>query len=151
MKQPFRYLMRVRYGECDAQRVVFNAKYGEYLDLASTEFMRSAFPPRRQFDGSFEFQVAKLLIEWKAPARFDDVLEISARVTKMGNTSFTLGFEVRIAGYLAVIVTGETVNVHVHDDNGQWKKATISDDARQRLLHNPLGKITNHAGDVEVH
>ena len=38
MNQPFRYYMQVRYGECDAQKVVFNARYGDYTDLAATEF-----------------------------------------------------------------------------------------------------------------
>jgi acyl-CoA thioester hydrolase len=39
---PFRYYLRVRYSECDAQKIVFNARYGEYVDLAVSEFMRSA-------------------------------------------------------------------------------------------------------------
>ena len=32
---PFRYYLRVRYIECDAQKVVFNSRYGEYvIDVA---------------------------------------------------------------------------------------------------------------------
>jgi len=33
MKEEFCYLLRVRYAECDAQKVVFNAKYVEYIDM----------------------------------------------------------------------------------------------------------------------
>ena len=40
---PFRLLLRVRYGECDAQQVVFNARYGDYVDVAATEFYRAVF------------------------------------------------------------------------------------------------------------
>ena len=40
---PFRLLFRVRYGECDAQNIVFNARWGDYVDIASTEYMRSLF------------------------------------------------------------------------------------------------------------
>src|SRR5262245_38413749 len=35
---PFRFLLRVRYGEVDAQKVVFNARWGDYVDLAVTEY-----------------------------------------------------------------------------------------------------------------
>ena len=41
MADPFRYYLRVRYGECDAQKVVFNARYADYVDLATTEFLRA--------------------------------------------------------------------------------------------------------------
>ena len=38
---PFRFLFRVRYGECDAQAIVFNARWGDYVDIAVTEFARA--------------------------------------------------------------------------------------------------------------
>ena len=95
--QPFRYFLRVRYGECDQQGVVYNARYGEYVDLACTEFLRAVLAPSDIFDGSFEIQVVKLLIEWTGPARFDDTLEIAVTTTNIGTTSFTLGFTLGIA------------------------------------------------------
>src|SRR5262249_24046289 len=42
MTPPFRYYLRVRYIECDAQKVVFNSRYGEYIDVRSTN---SCAPP----------------------------------------------------------------------------------------------------------
>lgn len=46
MTPPFRYYLRVRYGECDAQKVVFNARYGDYVDLASSAAQLRAFRRR---------------------------------------------------------------------------------------------------------
>ena len=43
MAEPFRYLLRVRYGECDAQMIVYNARWGDYVDIATTEFTRAVF------------------------------------------------------------------------------------------------------------
>jgi acyl-CoA thioester hydrolase len=143
---PFCYRIRVRYGECDGQKVVYNAKYGEYFDLAATEFLRSALAPADVFGGTFEFQVVKLLVEWKASARLDDVLEISVRTTNLGTTSFTLGFELRRAGDTAVIVSGETVNVHAQTDGTSWTKLPLTDAMRRTLMHGAFGKIINHAG-----
>jgi acyl-CoA thioester hydrolase len=148
MVEPFRYFIRVRYGECDAQHVVYNPKYGEYIDLAATEFMRAAFAPDSVFGGTFEFQVVKLLVEWKAPARLDDVIEISVTPTRFGTTSFTLGFEMRIAGKPDVIVTGETVNVHATRDGIEWRKTAIPPATRAKLETVPMGKSVNHAGTV---
>jgi acyl-CoA thioester hydrolase len=142
--EPFRYYMRVRYGECDAQHVVYNAVYGEYLDLAATEFLRAALAPHDAFNGAFEFQVVKLLVEWKAPARFDDVLEIKVRCANLGTTSFALGFELRRAGAPEILVTGETVNVHV--DKATWVKQPIPADLKRRLLSGAAGQRIDHAG-----
>jgi hypothetical protein len=77
MSNHFRYYLRVRYGECDAQKVVFNARYAEYVDLATTEFLRALGYGEQLFSGELDFQLVKQTIEWKAPARFDQVLEVS--------------------------------------------------------------------------
>ncbi len=146
---PFRYYLRVRYGDCDGQKVVYNAKYAEYVDLASTEYLRTALHPRSVFNGDFEMQVVKLVIAWKGPALLDDVLEITVQPSKFGTTSFTLGFEIRRAGEDGVLVTGETINVHTHRINGAWVKAPIAPKQRAMLEHGAAGKRVNHAGEFE--
>ena len=40
LSEHFNFLLRVRYGECDAQQVVFNARYADYIDIAMTEYFR---------------------------------------------------------------------------------------------------------------
>ena len=144
---PFRYYVRVRYQECDAQQVVFNARYGDYIDLACTEFLRAALPgPRNAMDGTFESQTVRQVIEWKAPARFDDVLEVSVRTDRVGTTSFVLGFEIRRAGESAPLVTSETTYVHV--DRNTWKKREIEPVMRAALEAAAAGKIVDHAGHL---
>lgn len=144
MTEPFRYYTRVRYQDCDAQHVVFNARYGDYVDLAVTEFLRASFPSRDPFDGSLEIQVVRQLIEWTAPARFNDVLEITARVTKLGTTSITIAFDLRIAGRGDAIATAEVVYVVV--DGKTWKKRPMTEDERARFTSGGAGRITDHGG-----
>ena len=43
MGEPFTHHLRVRYAECDAQGVVFNAHYLAYFDTSLTELWRAAF------------------------------------------------------------------------------------------------------------
>ena len=60
--RPFRYCLRVRYGECDAQKVVFNARYADYLDLATLEFIRAiGFAEALMTD--LDYQLVKLNLE----------------------------------------------------------------------------------------
>jgi acyl-CoA thioester hydrolase len=142
--KPFCYYLRVRYGECDQQGVVYNARYGEYVDLASTEFLRAALAPTDVFDGTFEFQVVKMLVEWTGPARFDDTLAIDVTLKALGTTSYTLGFAMRRAGTGKALVTAETVNVHV--DPKSWEKAPLPESFRARLTAAARGQSVDHAG-----
>jgi acyl-CoA thioester hydrolase len=144
MTQPFRYYTRVRYQDCDAQHVVFNARYGDYVDLAVTEFLRASFPERDPFDGSLEIQVVRQLIEWTGPARFNDVLEVAVRTVRLGTTSITIAFEMRVAGQADTIVTAELVYVVV--DAKTWTKRPLSADERAGFEVGGAGKITDHAG-----
>ena len=80
MPNHFRYYLRVRYGECDAQKVVFNARYAEYIDLATTEFLRALGYGEQLFSGELDFQLVKQTIEWKAPARFDDFTRFNSAI-----------------------------------------------------------------------
>jgi acyl-CoA thioester hydrolase len=144
MTEPFRYYLRVRYIECDAQKVVFNSRYSEYVDVAINEFLRALRVLQPFTDGHLDFQLVKQTVEWKAPARFDQVLELSLAATRLGNTSFTLATEFRIAGGDgSVIVTVETVYVLV--DGRTLTKLPLPDALRAALQQGAGGRVTDHA------
>jgi len=144
MTDRFRYYVRVRYGECDAQKVVFNARYADYVDLSTTEFLRALGFGEALINGTFDYQLVKLTIEWKAPACFDQVLELTCYAKHLGNTSFTIATEFRIAGEAPIIVTAETVNVVV--DARTLRKTPLPPDLRAALQMGAPGVITDHAG-----
>ena len=146
MSNHFRYYLRVRYGECDAQKVVFNARYAEYVDLATTEFLRALGYGEQLFSGELDFQLVKQTIEWKAPARFDQILEISVFTRSLGNTSFTLAAEFRVAGHERIIATAETIYVLVKQHT--LTKTQIPPDLRTALQNGATGLTTDHAGYV---
>lgn len=87
---PFRCLLRVRYAEVDAQNVVFNARYADYVDVAVTEFVRAMGFGDDFVEGRLDYQLVKQTIEWQAPAAFDDVLALEVTVSRLGTTSFSL-------------------------------------------------------------
>jgi acyl-CoA thioester hydrolase len=122
MGGPFSYEFRVRYGECDAQGVVFNAHYVAYIDLAITELWRDAL-------GSFErltttgvdMVVGHLEIDFRRPARFDDVIRTEARMSRLGTTSMTT--DIRILRDDECLAEAQIR--HVFLDMATWEKAEI--------------------------
>jgi len=144
---PFRYYLRVRYIECDAQKVVFNSRYGEYVDVAINEFIRALGVLHEFVDGPLDFQLVKQTVEWKAPARFDQVLELSIAATRLGNTSFTIATDFRLAGDPRVIVSVETVYVLV--DARTPTKQPLPDWLRTALEHGAAGRATDHAAHLD--
>ena len=143
MTNPFRYYLRVRYGECDAQRVVFNPRWADYVDIGSTEFFRALGFGDALASGALDYQLVKLTLEWKEPARFDQVLELSIYTTKLGTTSFTAVTEFRVAGREQVICKAETVYVNV--DSKTLTKLPLSPEIRSALESGAPGKIVDHA------
>ncbi len=72
-------LYRVIYGDTDAAGVVYNANYLRYFEIARTEMMREAGMSYRAIeDMGFVLPVTESYIRFKAPARYDDLLYISA-------------------------------------------------------------------------
>lgn len=143
MTEDFRYLLRVRYSECDAQKVVFNARYGEYTDLAVVEFLRALGFGEQVISGALDYQLVKQTIEWKAPARFDQVLAISVKTQHLGNTSFTLACTFHIDDNPTVTTTVETVYVLV--DTHSLTKMPLPDDLRLALQKGAPGMLTDHS------
>jgi len=149
MSDRFRYYLRVRYGECDAQKIVFNSRYSDYADLAGLEFLRAAGLGKAVTSGGLDYQVVKQTLDWKSSARFDQVLEISVRATHLGNTSFSLLAEMRVAGEQQMVATVETVYVLVAAHT--LVKMPLPADFRTALERGANGKTTDHAAYLSPH
>lgn len=143
MSDPFRLLLRVRYAECDAQGIVFNARWGDYIDIATTEFSRALFGSVQPSATGLDWKLVKQTTEWRAPARYDDVLDVRVRTAAVGTTSFTIATEVRRLGEERVLATAETVCVMVDPATGE--KMVIPEKARQALERGAPGTVVDHA------
>lgn len=87
-RPPFRYAAyaRVGFSDTDAQGVVYYGRYLPYFDTARVEFHRHLGHAHL---GEVDFAMRALTVEYVAPARFDDLLEIFVRVERIGTTSIT--------------------------------------------------------------
>lgn len=87
-KPPFRYAVytRVAFSDTDAQGVVYYGRYLPYFDLARTEYHRQLGPVEVERS---EFVLRHSEVDYLAPARFDDLLEVFVRIARIGRTSVT--------------------------------------------------------------
>jgi acyl-CoA thioester hydrolase len=125
-----RHRIRVRYGECDPQGVVFNAHYFAYFDIALTELWREAAGGYAgMMQDGIDLQVLEATARYKAPARFDDELDLTIEVTHLGTTSMVTDVAIHRDGELLV----EGRLAHVFVDTERYTKTPIPDRLREAL------------------
>lgn len=130
MNRPFRHRIRVRYSECDAQGVVFNANYLGYFDLAITELWREAVGPYQEMvEGGIDMVVAEANVRYFSPARFDDEIDLGVEIVRLGTTAVSTRLTVERDGELLV----EGLMRHVFVDVAAGGKTEMPPDIRAAL------------------
>ncbi len=87
-KPPFKYsaIARVWFSDTDAQGIVYYGRYLPYFDHARTEYHRHLGVSGVWFEGR-DFVMRASHVDYHAPARFDDLLEVFVRTKRIGRTS----------------------------------------------------------------
>jgi acyl-CoA thioester hydrolase len=130
MPDPFVHTFRVRYHECDAQGIVFNANWLSYFDVTLTEWFREAFGSYEALvESGSDVVLAETTVKFRGSARFDDELAVAAGIERLGNTSMIARFTASRDG--EALVEGRTVYVFV--DPKTMGKREIPGDVRARL------------------
>jgi acyl-CoA thioester hydrolase len=131
MSRAFTMQIRVRYGECDPQDVVFNANYFAYFDVALTEAWREAIGPYNDMieDHDTDLVVAEARARYLGPARFDDLLDVEWRITRLGSTSMVTRIDLSVDG--RPVIEGEMR--HVFIDPETKEKKPMPDEIRTAL------------------
>ena len=132
MKAPFKFSARTRVGfsDTDAQGIVYYGRYNPYFDLARVEYLRAIGQLHRKSDGDFVMRAND--VEYFAPARFDDELEIYARVSRIGRTSITFQFAAYKIPEDTLMVTAHQTLVYV--DLEERRALQVPDDYRAAVV-----------------
>jgi acyl-CoA thioester hydrolase len=92
-----RFPVRVYYEDTDAAGIVYYANYLKFAERARTEMMRLfgvEHETWRQTEGT-AFIVRRVAIEYRAPARLDDLLVVETRVKETGGASILLDQDIK--------------------------------------------------------
>jgi acyl-CoA thioester hydrolase len=122
---------------------VFNARWIEYVDIATSEYTRVVFGSVDPNVTGIDWRLVKQTCEWYAPGRYDDVLDIHVRTVRVGTTSFVLATEFHRHGEAARLVGVETVYVAFDPKRGE--KQPISREHREALERGAPGVVVDQA------
>ena len=90
MSSVFKHQVRVYVEDTDAGGIVFYANYLKYMERARTEFLRSLGYNKPALFDSFQFVVRSVELVYQKPAVLDDLLNISASLSKLSKASFEM-------------------------------------------------------------
>jgi acyl-CoA thioester hydrolase len=130
--QPFKFSARTRVGfsDTDAQGIVYYGRYNPYFDLARVEYHRNLELLHAQGrEGDFVMRAND--VEYFAPARFDDEVEIWCRVSRIGRTSVTFEFAAHRLPDDALMVTAHQTLVHI--DLAERQATPVPDAYREAI------------------
>lgn len=87
--------VRVRYGETDQMAYVYHGKYAEYFEVGRVELIRSIGISYKEVEErGILMPVAKLEVNFKFPARYDDLLRIRTSILEIPRSAFLTEYEI---------------------------------------------------------
>jgi acyl-CoA thioester hydrolase len=93
--------IRVRYPEVDAMGYLHHSRYLQYFEIGRVELLRQAgFSYADLEKAGVFFVVIKAEIKYKAPARYDEILQLVTRVTKQTFVRYDHAYQLRRDGVL---------------------------------------------------
>jgi acyl-CoA thioester hydrolase len=102
-------LIRVIYADTDAMGVVYHTNYIKWFEAGRSELLRGIGYPYSQLEAEgVMLPVAECSCKYKLPAVYDDLLEVTSRITDLKAATITLDYEIRRAATGELLVTGWT-------------------------------------------
>lgn len=93
--------LRVRYSETDAMGYVYHGNYLSFFEMGRTELLRAAGGSYRHMEEQGLFLVVtKANIQYRSPARYDDLLSITTRLDRVTFATLTHAYEIHRDGQL---------------------------------------------------
>jgi acyl-CoA thioester hydrolase len=128
-----KFRFRSELFELDSYGIVHNSVYLKYFEIARTEYLRQALgiEPGRFFN-DFYFVIARNVCNYISPARFDEVLDVYTRTSKIGNSSFEMEYLIEEKTTGRTVATGETVIVLLNRET--FKPQPLPENVRDLIL-----------------
>jgi len=125
--------LRARYAETDQMGVVYYANYFVWFEIGRTDFCRQhgfAYRDMEEEDGLCII-VAEAQCRYKAPARYDDEIEVRTCLREMRRRVLIFGYEISRLPDGELLAEGQTVHVVV---NRKGRPRPLPDKYRELLL-----------------
>ena len=117
----FKHTLRVRWKECDIQGIAYYGSYIDFIDVAQAEYFRNLGILTHQANDRkvFDLAAVKVTLEYKSPARIDELIDIFLRVEKIGRTSIDKRSEIYRSDTDELLCSGQSVSVNFDSELGK--------------------------------
>ncbi|NMB41677.1 MAG: acyl-CoA thioesterase [Firmicutes bacterium] len=107
--------VRVRYKDTDQMGMAYYANYFVWFEVGRCEFFRDLEMSYKDMERSKIFlPVIEAFCKYKHPARYDDLLQITTRLSFLKNVKLGFHYEIFNKETDTLLVTGETVHAFVN-------------------------------------
>lgn len=114
--------MRVRFAETDLMGIVHHGSYALYLEQARVEWLRRRGVAYSEWAGrGMHLAVVELHVRFRAPARFDDELDVETTLGHVGAASMRFDYRVTRVPDGHVLADAHTLLACV-DDQGALRR-----------------------------
>ncbi|HML38496.1 MAG TPA: thioesterase family protein [Bacillota bacterium] len=101
--------VRVIYADTDAMGVVYHTNYIKWFEVGRCELLRGIGYPYARMEGAgLMLPVVECGCKYRLPAVYDDLLEVTARISELKAATVTLDYEIRRQETGELLVTGFT-------------------------------------------
>ncbi len=108
---------RVRYSDTDHFGVVYYARYLDWFEAGRTEILRDNGITYADLEKKGIFApVVEVKVNYKSPARYDDIVIVETEIEKIGNTSIKFNYKVLNKEDMKLLAEAYTVNVFINKD-----------------------------------
>ncbi len=95
MDRTFVTPIRVRYAETDAMGIVHHAVYPVWMELGRSDFLRAQGQSYAEWEArGVMMTVGELRIRYRAPARYDELVEVRTWIKEAGRRRIVFAYEV---------------------------------------------------------
>ena len=95
MNSNFTFEIRTRYGETDQMGVIYYGIYPQYLEVARVEWLRSLGISYKELEAlGVMLPVVSLQINYKRPARYDELLSITLTLREKPTSKITFDYQI---------------------------------------------------------
>ncbi|MDM7979520.1 MAG: tol-pal system-associated acyl-CoA thioesterase [Rhizobium sp.] len=126
-------IQRVYYEDTDFSGAVYHARYLHFMERARTDYLRCLGVEQSTLfetsDEGLAFMVHRMEIDFKAPARMDDIITVVTRTEKAGGAKMILQQEIRRTDQLLIAAK---VVIAVVNRNGRPRR--LPDDLARQFL-----------------
>lgn len=113
------FTVRVRYSETDQMGVVYHGNYAQYFEMGRVEWLRNlGISYKWMEDNGIMLPVVSLSMNYKKPAKYDDLLTVRTIMKKLAGVKIEFDYEIYNEAQ-ELLTTGNSILVFIDMKTGR--------------------------------